>query len=77
MATTEIVQAAQTVIEYVAGIAALPATTWCALRTRTGRTITTVIRAEIRDLWLRAKEVPVEKRQELAVNAMRQDLDSK
>jgi hypothetical protein len=68
-------QLALTIVEHV-WIGATPAATWWALRTPTGRTITTVIRAEIRDLWLRAKGVPEKTRHELAVKAMKRDLES-
>jgi len=46
---------------------------WFLLRTRTARTVATAIRGEIRDRWLRAKTVPEDTRQELAIDTMRRD----
>lgn len=54
----------------------VPPAVWWMLRTPTARTITTVMRGEIRDRWLRAKGVPEDIRQQLAVDAVKQDLKS-
>ena len=68
-------QVLQWLIEHV-WLAPVPPAAWLVLRTRTARTITTVIRGEIRDRWLRAKGVPARERRKLAVDAVRQDLES-
>jgi hypothetical protein len=49
---------------------------WCLQRTRIVRTLTSVIRGEVRDRWLLAKGVPEATRHELAVATMRGDLES-
>jgi hypothetical protein len=69
-------QVAQALIDHV-WLAPVPPVVWHLQRTRTARTIATVIRGEVRDRWLRAKNVPEQTRQELAVDAVRRDLESK
>jgi len=64
------------VIEHL-WLAPLPPAVWYLQRTRPARTAATLICGEIRDRWLRAKGVPEEKRQELAVDTVRRDLESK
>jgi hypothetical protein len=68
-------QIAQWIHEYW-WTASLPPGIWGLQRTRTIRTIATVIRGEVRDRWLRAKNVPEQTRQELAVDAVKRDLES-
>lgn len=69
-------QIAQWIYEYRCAVP-LPLGIWYLRRTRIDRTIATVIRGEVRDRWLRAKNVPEQTRQELAVAAVRRDLESK
>lgn len=54
----------------------LPPALWYLQRTRTARTVATVIRGEVRDRWLQAKGVPEATRHELAIDAARRDLES-
>lgn len=72
MSSTQIVQ---WIYEYV-WLAPAPPAVWYLLRTRTARTIATVVRGEVRDRWLRAKGVPEVTRQALAVDTVRRDLES-
>ena len=50
---------------------------WWALRSRLAHTTSSIACGELRDQWLRFKDVPEETRHELAVEAMRQDLESR
>jgi hypothetical protein len=72
LTTTEFVQA---IIEHV-WFAPVPPAIWYLQRTRTLRTVATVVRGEVRDRWLRAKGVPAGERRKLAVDAVRRDLES-
>jgi hypothetical protein len=68
-------QVAQWIYEHV-WLAPVPPTIWYLRRTRIVRAVGTVISGEIRDRWLRAKGVPEATRHQLAVDAVRQDLNS-
>jgi hypothetical protein len=68
-------QVVQALVEH-AWLAPLPPGIWFLQRTRTARTVATVIRGEVRDRWLRAKGVPAAERRKLAVDAVRRDLES-
>lgn len=68
-------QVAHWIYEYL-WLAPVPPAIWYLQRTRTVRTVATVIRGEIRDRWLRTKGVPEATRHELAVDAVRRDLES-
>lgn len=67
---------AQWLIEHV-WLAPVPPGIWFLQRTRTARTIASVIRGEVRDRWLQSKGVPEVTRHELAVDAVRRDLEAK
>ena len=68
-------QVVQWIYEHV-WLAPLPPTIWYLRRTRIVRAVVTVVSGEIRDRWLRAKGVPEETRRQLAVDAVRHDLNS-
>ena len=66
---------AQWLFEHV-WLAPVPPGIWYLQRTRTLRTVATVVRGEVRDRWLRTKGVPASERRKLAVDAVRRDLES-
>jgi hypothetical protein len=70
-----VVQVAQWLLTHL-WLAPLPPGFWYLRRTRIVRAAVTVVSGEIRDRWLRAKNVPEQTRQEIAVDAVRRDLES-
>lgn len=68
-------QLTQAILDHV-WLAPVPPAVWYLWRARIARTVVTVIRGEVRDRWLRSKGVPEATRHELAIDAVKRDLES-